>query len=137
MKIKQYVCTLLLGMGALSLVSACNHTDKSAANGIAQNATTVTEEAPRATAQKNASKTDTVVIKGMAFHPAKLTIHKGDKVVWVNEGIVEHDVSTDIDRTWTSGTIEKGKSYETNPDKSFKYICSIHPTMKGEIVVED
>lgn len=137
MRIKQYVCTLLLGMGALSLVTACNHTDKAAANEIVKNAATGTEQAERTIAQENAVKTDTIVIKGMAFHPAKLTIHKGDKVVWVNEGIVEHDVSTDIDRTWTSGTIEKGKSYETNPDKSFKYICSIHPTMKGEIVVED
>ncbi len=131
--LKEILCTLLLGAGTLSLVAACNRSHPALTDqGISKAAV----EAPLMQA-KQAVKTDTVIIKQMQFHPAKLTIHKGDKVVWINQGIVEHDVSTDVKQTWTSGTIEIGKTFETVPDKSFKYICSIHPTMKGEIVVQD
>lgn len=135
MKCKEILCTLLLGMGSLSLVSACNYTQKNETTG-AEDLTSEATILNKAVSER-AAKIDTVIIKGMQFHPAKLTIHKGDEVVWINEGVVEHDVSTDIEHTWTSGIIEKGSSFKTKPEKSFEYICSIHPTMKGEVVVED
>ncbi len=136
MKYKIILCSLFLGIGALSLVAACNHTGKAAAIEPASEILPAVKTTEKAVSKQTA-KIDTVIIKGMQFHPAKLTIHKGDEVVWINEGIVEHDVSTDVEHTWTSGIIKKGSSFKTTPDKSFKYICSIHPTMKGEIVVED
>lgn len=134
MNFKVMVFTMLLGMGTLSLV-ACNHTDKASATEAKEDISVLDQSAE--ILPNNVVKTDTVIIKGMQFKPAKLTIHKGDQVVWINKDIVDHDISTDVNRTWSSGTIEIGKSFSTAPDKSFKYICSIHPTMKGEIVVED
>lgn len=81
------------------------------------------------------SKVHTVTIKAMQFHPDQLTINEGDEVVWINEGVVVHDVSQDPDKSWTSGNIEIGKSWKTTPKESFDYFCSIHPTMKGSIKV--
>jgi len=80
-------------------------------------------------------KTDTVVIDNMEFQPAQLTIHRGDTVVWINKGIVEHNVTEDSLETWTSGDINIGETWKMTPEESFHYFCSIHPTMKGVVSV--
>jgi plastocyanin len=79
--------------------------------------------------------THTVVIRGMAFVPAKLEVKAGDKIVWKNEDIVPHRVfakkafdssSIDAQATWTLVAWQKG---------TFPYVCNFHPTMTGEVVV--
>lgn len=40
---------------------------------------------------------DTVIIKGMAFSPSELRVHKGDTVVWINEDIVAHNVTISLE----------------------------------------
>lgn len=80
--------------------------------------------------------TDTVVIKGMKFNPEELHVKKGATVVWINEGIVPHDVTDFPDKTWTSDTIKIGDSWKKEIDESFDYFCSIHLTMKGKIIVD-
>ena len=79
---------------------------------------------------------DTVVIEGMQFNPSEVYINKGDKIVWINKGIVTHDVSQDPDKSWTSGNLEVGKTFEMSPEGDFDYFCSIHPTMKGKVHVK-
>src|SRR5204862_476961 len=37
-----------------------------------------------------ASRTHTVEIRGMEFHPAELTVAVGDTIVWINRDIVPH-----------------------------------------------
>jgi plastocyanin len=81
-------------------------------------------------------KTDTVLIENMQFQPGELVIHKGDTVIWINKGIVGHNVTNDPDASWTSGNIEVGKSWKTVPKENLKYFCTIHPTMKGTITVQ-
>lgn len=136
-KIKEVLFTLLLGVGALYLGVACSRTNHAFHTLLNQHVQQSAIEKAPLEQSESVVKTDTVIITQMQFQPATLTIHKGDKVVWINQGIVEHDVSSDVKQIWTSGTIEIGKTFETVPDKSFKYICSIHPTMKGEVVVQD
>lgn len=80
-------------------------------------------------------KTDTVVIENMQFGPAQLNILAGDTVIWINKGIVTHNVTEDTAQTWTSGDIKVGDSWKTIPEKSFKYLCTVHPTMKGSVTV--
>lgn len=80
-------------------------------------------------------KTDTVIIQNMEFQPANLKINKGDTVVWINKGIVAHNVTEDTAHTWTSGDINVGSSWKKVVDSSFHYECSIHPTMKASVVV--
>ncbi|HNR49505.1 MAG TPA: plastocyanin/azurin family copper-binding protein [Bacteroidia bacterium] len=79
--------------------------------------------------------TDTVVIEGMQFKPAQLTIHKGDTIVWINNDIVAHSVTEDTAQTWTSDTINIGATWTMSPQSSFNYLCSFHPTMKGSVTV--
>lgn len=75
----------------------------------------------------------TVIIEGMQFNPAELTINSGDEVEWINRDIVVHDVSEDPGKTWGSGALEVGETYRMKPIKDIDYFCSIHPTMKGKI----
>ena len=79
---------------------------------------------------------DTVVIKGMVFTPEKLHVQKGDIVVWINKDIVAHNVTDFPENKWTSGTLKRGSSWKKTIDETFGYYCSIHPTMKGKLVVE-
>lgn len=78
----------------------------------------------------------TVIIKGMAFDPAELHVNKGDAVVWINKDIVPHNVTDFPKNKWTSGTLPLGKSWGKSISDSFDYYCSIHPTMKGKIIVD-
>lgn len=79
---------------------------------------------------------DTVTISNMAFHPAELSVNKGDTVVWVNEDIVPHDVSTFPGNEWSSDTLSMGQTWMKVIVQDFDYFCNIHPTMKGKIVLK-
>lgn len=82
------------------------------------------------------SRVDTVIIKMMKFQPADIQVNKGDTIVWINEGIVPHDVTEFPDKAWTSDTLKVGASWKKVIDESFDYFCSIHITMKGKVTVK-
>lgn len=85
---------------------------------------------------KNNPSVDTVVIKQMQFFPADLTVKIGDTVVWINNDIVPHTVKSNKTDGFYSDTINVGKSWKTVVKDSAKYICSIHPTMEGKLVLK-
>lgn len=77
-----------------------------------------------------------VIINEMQFHPDELNLHKGDTVIWVNDGIVVHDITGQPDDSWGSpGLIAIGNEWKTVITEDISYICSIHPTMTGKIVI--
>lgn len=80
-------------------------------------------------------KADTVKIHSMQFIPKNVLATKGQKLVWVNEGIVGHNVTEEPDRSRTSGDFEPGESWEMTIDESFDYLCTLHPTMTGSVKV--
>lgn len=86
--------------------------------------------------QSAANKMDTVIIKAMTFHPDTLTVKKGDTVIWINQDIVAHDVSHFPDRSWHSDTLQPKDSFQKVIEDSVGYFCSIHPTMKGVVLVK-
>jgi plastocyanin len=76
-----------------------------------------------------------VSIKNFAFSPATINIKKGDTVVWTNEDGAPHQI---VGGVLKSDVLSTGSTYSftfTQVGK-FDYNCSIHPSMKGEIVVE-
>lgn len=77
-----------------------------------------------------------VDIKNFAFEPKTVTIKLGQTVTWTNQDSAAHTVVGDggID----SGDLSKGKSYSKTFDTegAFNYHCSIHPQMKGQVIVE-
>lgn len=81
-------------------------------------------------------ETDTVTIAGMKFKPGEIIVPKGKKVVFINNDIVTHDVSHFPDKSWTSGPLDPGKSWEKTFDDSTTYFCSIHPTMLGKVDIK-
>ena len=76
-------------------------------------------------------------ISDFKFTPGSLTIHVGDTVTWTNNGPTDH-TATANDGSFNTGTLKKGQSASHTFTKAgtFAYICSIHPFMKGTIVVE-
>lgn len=96
----------------------------------------VVSESEHKEAKAIASATKHIVtIEKMQFLPANLTIAKGDTIVWINKGVVVHDVTEEPSKKWTSGEIEIGEVWEMIPVEGFNYFCSIHTTMKGSVVV--
>ncbi len=75
-------------------------------------------------------------ISDFKFTPATLTITVGDTVTWTNNGPSPH-TATANDGSFDTGTLQKGQSGSHTFSKSgtFAYICTIHPFMKGTIVV--
>jgi len=79
---------------------------------------------------------DTIVIGSMKFNPAELSLQKGDTVVFINNDLVVHDITQAPDKSWNSSNLSPGQSYRMAVKESSDYFCSIHPTMKGKLVVK-
>lgn len=80
---------------------------------------------------------DAVVrIKAFAFHPGSVTIHAGQTVQFLNNDDEPHTVSAS-DGSFESGGLETNESYSRTFDTAgtYQYVCSLHPYMKGVIVV--
>jgi len=78
-----------------------------------------------------------VKIVNFAFKPATTTIAKGTRVRWTNAGNTTH-TSTSIKGVWDSGSLAPGDTFSRVFRRvgTFKYHCTIHPTlMHGKIVV--
>ena len=94
-------------------------------------------------------KVATVAIRDFYFEPSQLIIEPGTTVQWLNEGTSQHTVfATSPAGTFLSGTLNPGESFtytfpqrfpRPSPDRStvqpgtFRYICKIHPEMKGSV----
>src|SRR5918997_175713 len=103
-----------------------------------------------ATAGAQSQEAVTVAIRDFYFEPSQLVIEPGTTVQWVNEGTTQHTVfATSPAGTFLSGTLNPGESFtytfpqrfpRPSPDRStvqpgtFRYICKIHPDMKGSVI---
>ena len=79
----------------------------------------------------------TVTIEAMKYSPEHLTVHAGDTVVWINKDLFPHTV-TDVSKRFDSHEIKPNASwrYVAKARGEFAYVCTLHPTMKGALVVE-
>ncbi len=75
-------------------------------------------------------------IVDFSYQPARLTIRPGTTVVWNNRGQVAHTVTAE-DRSFDTGEIDSGQtgSLTFSRPGTYRYHCTPHPFMKGEIVV--
>jgi plastocyanin len=82
-------------------------------------------------------KTHTVTIEGMRFQPERLTVARGDTIVWVNKDLVAHTATSEAGR-FDSQTIETTKSWKftARTKGEFVYVCTFHPTMKAVLNVK-
>lgn len=78
----------------------------------------------------------TVEISQMVFSPAEVVVKKGDKVTFINHDLVAHDVTEESSKTWTSSPLQPQQSWTLEVNQSANYYCSLHPVMKGKIIVK-
>jgi plastocyanin len=82
------------------------------------------------------SKTATVTIDNFSFSPSVLTIKPGTTVTFVNHDDIPH-TAVAVDKTFRSKVMDSDESFSFtfNTAGSIDYFCSLHPHMKGRIVV--
>ena len=79
---------------------------------------------------------DAITIQNFAFAPASLTVKSGATVTWTNMDSPKHSVKWD-DGTTGSDPLATGATYTRTfaTAGTFTYVCGIHASMKGTIVV--
>jgi plastocyanin len=77
-----------------------------------------------------------VAIDGTAYGPAVITVPRGTRVEWTNRDPFPHTVTAPGD--FDSGSMAAGAkwSYVATRPGRHDYICTLHPNMKGTVVVE-
>ena len=78
----------------------------------------------------------TVSIHDHAFDPSELSVAPKTTVTWVNNDTVAHTVTAD-DGLFDSGALQPGGAYNVwfKGSGQVAYHCTIHPDMKGSLVV--
>jgi len=78
----------------------------------------------------------TVTIDGFEFHPPTLAVNRGDVVVWRNQDPVPH-TATAKEAGLDSSEIAANASFRFSAARAgrFEYVCTLHPTMKGVLIV--
>src|SRR6266404_3891307 len=79
---------------------------------------------------------ETVPVQNFAFIGDPLTINAGDTVTWTNNDSVTHEPVSDTG-AFDTGVIAPGNSasFKFASAGTYPYHCSIHPFMKGTIIV--
>src|SRR2546427_588419 len=74
---------------------------------------------------------------GPFFSPANLTVKVGKTVTWVNKDTVTHTVTSDGSSLFDSGFMPTGATFQFTftTAGTYPYYCTVHPFMKGTIVV--
>jgi len=79
-----------------------------------------------------------VGIDNFAFTPRVLTVKAGTEVTWINRDDVPHVIVNIEQKFKESPVLDTDRRYSVRLTKpgTYKYFCSIHPTMTGTLVVE-
>ncbi len=88
-------------------------------------------------AEKKGARVE-VSIKNLKFAPASVTIKAGDTVVWTNNDDSDHTVEADDGSFKSTNLKSGGDPYERQFTKAgtYTYHCSLHPRMKGKVIVK-
>ena len=83
---------------------------------------------------------NTILIENFAFNPSSLTVKSGTIVTWKNQDGTPHTVVADPAslEAFSSDSLPNGASFSftfTRPG-TYPFHCSIHPSMKGMVVVQ-
>ena len=78
-----------------------------------------------------------VNIDNFSFTPQTLTVKPGTTVTWVNKDDVPHTVVSTA-KKFSSRVLDTDDKYAytfTDPG-TYEYYCSVHPHMKGKVIVQ-
>ena len=87
--------------------------------------------------QTTASPVATVSMDHNTFIPGEITVVPGTTVTWVNKEFMPHTV-VDANKGFRSKTLAKDASFSFTfaTAGDYDYLCSIHPNMKGKVIVK-
>ena len=85
----------------------------------------------------NAPASARIVVKNFTFSPVPLTVHVGTTVTWVNKYEEPHTAVSDTG-VFRSGAMDTNESFSFTfvAPGTYRFACSIHPSMVGIIIVE-
>jgi plastocyanin len=77
-----------------------------------------------------------VVVDNFSFSPATATVPVGTTVTWTNHDDIPHNVVS-TEQKFKSRVLDSNEMFSHRFDVAgtYKYYCSIHPRMTGQIVV--
>lgn len=78
-----------------------------------------------------------VAVRDFAYVPPSLSVASGTVVTWTNEDPVSHTVSADDGKTFDSGVVDQGQTFQftAGAPGTYTYFCRIHPFMKATLTV--
>lgn len=76
-------------------------------------------------------------IRELTFVPAVVEVAVGDTIVWVNHDLFPHTATADGAAGWNTGLIpaDSSRSAVARRPGTFNYLCQVHPTMRGKVIV--
>jgi plastocyanin len=79
-----------------------------------------------------------ITISNFKFSPATLRVHDGARIKVANDDSAPHTVTADDGNSFDSGTVDSGASttIQAPAAGTYAYHCTIHPFMKGKLVVK-
>jgi plastocyanin len=79
----------------------------------------------------------TVTMDHNTFTPSEITVAPGTTVTWTNNENMPHTV-VDLNKGFRSKTLVKDASFSFTfaTAGDYSYLCSIHPNMKGKVIVK-
>lgn len=124
---------LLLPLAMLALAAAgCGSSSKTTSS-----STSTPAPASGSSSTSSPQGTVTIHMQNIQFNPKSQTVKVGQKVTWVNDDSVDHNVTAKSGASFQSSTFGQGQSFSFTPTKpgTVSYVCTIHPGMTGTLTV--
>ncbi|MFI5756266.1 cupredoxin domain-containing protein [Streptomyces sp. NPDC051569] len=105
----------------------------------AGNRNTVPVASASPSASSSSSGQTKITINNFKFMPASITVSPGAKITVTNKDTTTHTLTAITGKAFNTGDIGVGKTVTfTAPKKAgtYKYMCTIHPFMKGTLIVK-
>lgn len=125
-----------LGLGITDVNLALIPIDPRFSSSTGSNSTTTS------TTTQQSPQTLNVNIQNFSFNPGTITVNRGDSVKWTNNDVTNHTItpahSESAAADFGSGALKQGDTYSYKFTKAgtYDYICSIHPSMTGKVIVK-
>jgi len=90
----------------------------------------------QASSDNDSVSTNSVSISNFSFAPANITVKAGSTITFTNRESVAHTITADDGKFDQQVNPGKTTTVMINDPGAYDYHCSIHPSMKGTIIVQ-
>ena len=125
--VRRPFATVLAAVAAVALLAGCG-------GGGGGGGAAASAPAPASSSGSGSS----IAIRDFKFSPATLTVRPGASIDVTNDDSAPHSVTADDGSSFDSRTLQQGESATITAPRTgrYAYHCTVHPFMKGELVVK-